>query len=689
MSVFRTSLLVVLLSAGCGLVRAQTLPTSPTLIGTPANLTLPIGSSAPPVNLTQMFDLPGVTGQIVQMKTNLGPINIELEPQAAPQTVTNFLSYVNSGAYTDTIFFRTVSALSGGLGVIQGGGYTVSSGSTSPTVIPASAPVPLEFNASYPDARGTIAMARTSVANSATDEWFINDADNTYTLGSGNDGGYAVFGRVLGAGMAVVDAIDALPTTQVGADTTDFAAVPIYNDAAFLAGTFTYSNWVLVSSVAVIPMYPSATGGVSVLTFTATSSNPAAVTASVSGGTTLTMTGVAPGEAAVTVSAIDSNGGSASAVYNVTVAPNFAIVQQPAAETVETGSTAVLSVAASPSASTTYQWLLNGSPISSTVDSSATSSHLVISPATAANNGSYSCVVTNSGTALTSESAQLTVVSTASVGRLTNLSVLTSDITATQSLTLGYVVGSGTPNLPLLLRASGPALTAFSITNYIPDPTIALYNDANNPPSLLASEQGWSSTSANQNAVTAAQAATGAFPFAVGSADSAMVQSLAPGNYSLIIKSVTGKSGSTLGEVFDASTGFTASNSQLINLSSQLAVGPGHSLTAGFTISGTTAKTVLIRGVGPTLGSFGLTGLMPDPQLTLFGSASVQLAANTGWAGDSQIAAEAALVHAFTLPASSADSAILITLPPGGYSAQVTSASGAGGNALVEVYEVP
>jgi hypothetical protein len=115
-------------------------------------------------------------------------------------------------------------------------------------------------------------------------------------------------------------------------------------------------------------------------------------------------------------------------------------------------------------------------------------------------------------------------------------------------------------------------------------------------------------------------------------------------------------------------------------------------LIAGFVIGGSTSKTVLIRASGAALGPFGVTGLLPTPQLQLYGlgaSGSVLLASNDGWNGDAEITAAAAEVGAFawTDPAS-ADAALLITLPPGNYTAEVLGANGATGIALVEVYEV-
>src|SRR5487761_1239359 len=162
---------------------------------------------------------------IVTVDTNFGNFQIELLPSAAPQTVTNFLSYVNSGAFTDTIFHRSVQPSAsnpGNLGIVQTGGVTSASATFSNVsqfqTIPTNAPIPLEYN--LPNTAGTVAMARTSTANSATDEFFINNIDNSTTLGASNGGGYAVFGKILGNGMQVVDQIAALPTTQADPNNT-------------------------------------------------------------------------------------------------------------------------------------------------------------------------------------------------------------------------------------------------------------------------------------------------------------------------------------------------------------------------------------------------------------------------------------------------------------------------------------
>lgn len=126
---------------------------------------------------------------------------------------------------------------------------------------------------------------------------------------------------------------------------------------------------------------------------------------------------------------------------------------------------------------------------------------------------------------------------------------------------------------------------------------------------------------------------------------------------------------------------------RLANLSTRAPAGPGDAvLTAGFVIGPGPAKPVLIRAIGPTLGSFGVTGTLADPVLTLFNGAGVQVAINDNW-----LPADAATfsrVGAFALPAGSRDAAIVTTLAPGNYSAQVSGQGTGTGVALVEVYEV-
>jgi len=111
-------------------------------------------------------------------------------------------------------------------------------------------------------------------------------------------------------------------------------------------------------------------------------------------------------------------------------------------------------------------------------------------------------------------------------------------------------------------------------------------------------------------------------------------------------------------------------------------------LIGGFTIGGNTGETVLIRAVGPGMtDTFQIAGTLAQPVLTIF-SGNTPIYSNTNWGGDATIAGTFATTGAFTLNPAHQDSALLLTLPPGGYTAQVTGFSGGTGIALVEIYEV-
>jgi hypothetical protein len=367
-----------------------------------------------------------------------------------------------------------------------------------------------------------------------------------------------------------------------------------------------------------------------------------------------------------------------------TAAPVITI--QPASVTIAPGTTAVFNLAATGAA--TYQWYLNGGVISG-----ATSARLILNGATAGNVGSYSCKASNSFGSTTSAGATLAVAATVNPGRLGNLSVL-SNFLSGQILTVGFVTGgSGTTGAQsLLIRASGPTLATFGVSGTMTDPNLKVIPLGQT--AAVASNDNWGTPATNGTQVTAADSSTGAFPLQAGSLDAALVTTLTAGGYSVQVAG-TGP-GSALTELYDTtpSAAYTATSPRLVNVSCNSQIAAGGSLTTGFVVGGTTAKTVLIRASGPTLSaSFGIAGTMLDPQIVLHttvnGADSV-LAANAGWGGDPQITAAGNSVSAFPFSsATSKDSAILITLAPGSYTAVASSAAGGGGVALVEVYEIP
>lgn len=147
------------------------------------------------------------------MVTTLGEIELTLCSEDAPGTVENFLTYVNSGAYTDSgIIHRSVQQVGAenGFFIFQGGGFFVDStlnGVPFLNTVPADDPIEMEDGLAH--LRGTIAMARTSALNSATSQWFINVETNTWSSP------YAVFGSVSEDSLATVDAIAALPIVAI------------------------------------------------------------------------------------------------------------------------------------------------------------------------------------------------------------------------------------------------------------------------------------------------------------------------------------------------------------------------------------------------------------------------------------------------------------------------------------------
>jgi peptidyl-prolyl cis-trans isomerase A (cyclophilin A) len=145
--------------------------------------------------------------QKVVLATSEGDITIELDREKAPRTVDNFIQYVKSGHYDGTIFHRVIDNF-----MIQGGGM-------QPNMIEKAtrAPIPLESRNGLQNLRGTVAMARTMVPDSATSQFFINVRDNAFldAANSRDGNGYAVFAKVV-AGMDVVDRIKAVPTTSRG-----------------------------------------------------------------------------------------------------------------------------------------------------------------------------------------------------------------------------------------------------------------------------------------------------------------------------------------------------------------------------------------------------------------------------------------------------------------------------------------
>lgn len=396
----------------------------------------------------------------------------------------------------------------------------------------------------------------------------------------------------------------------------------------------------------------------------------------------------------VQVVGVSASGATLGTSASTSATPAFAT--QPAGQSVADGSTVVFSASAI-GPSLTYQWMLNGSPIpegasGATTYTGTASPTLVVNGATSSSSGSYTCVATDSGGSATSSPAVLTISEAQDVGRLTNVSARAQVGTGDNALIAGFVVGgsqaSGAENL--LVRASGPSLTSFGVPGVLPDPLLVLTPvGAMNPVPKIVT--GWSS-----NPLVASTAAdVGAFAWPdPSSLDSATVHAFHMGPHTAAVMGASGDTGVALAEVFDATPAgtYTPATPHLLNVSARALVGTGSNvLIAGFVVGGTTSKTVLIRASGPALAAFGVSGVLADPQLQLFSTSAgnAPLATNNAWGGNAAVASAAASAGAFAWQdPSSHDSALLITLQPGSYTAQVTGKAGDTGIALVEVFEV-
>ena len=388
---------------------------------------------------------------------------------------------------------------------------------------------------------------------------------------------------------------------------------------------------------------------------------------------TLILTGVTSANAgSYTVTVSNSVSSATSNAATLTVNAAATISTQPQSQTVTAGTSVTFTVAAGGTAPITYQWQKNGSAITG-----ATSASYTIASAQASDSGAYTVVVTNPGGSLTSATATLTVNAPPARGLVvgsarafldSNVPILTGSFTV-----------EGLASKQMLIRADGPSLASRGLSGALAAPQLEIDNSAG---TVVATNTAWG-TASNAAQISTVGTQVGAFAFASGSADSAVLATFAPGTYTVKVTGAGGATGVTMLEIYDADT-----NPRLVYLASEADVGQGNRvLVQGITINALPAgRSYLIRAIGPSLGT---PGALSAPQVSVYNSSGTSIASGTSWGGSSAIANLANSVGAMPLSATSNDAAINFQPPgTGNYTVQMSGVGSATGLALLEIFEV-
>ena len=371
--------------------------------------------------------------------------------------------------------------------------------------------------------------------------------------------------------------------------------------------------------------------------------------------------------------------------YAIESSETVAIAEHPASVTVAPGGSTTLSVQASGTGALRYQWRRNG-----LVVAGATNATLPITAAAAGTHaGDYEVIVTDSNGPAVSRFARV-AVETPAPGRLINLSVRGVSRGANAPLIVGAVVSGGSKQL--LLRGIGPSLAPFGVAGTLPDPRLDLHASVAGADTIVATNNDWAT--AGMAVLRSAFTAAGAFDLPNASSLDAALLTTVDGSRTLHVVDTAGRSGVALVEIYDTEPGGAA---RLVNMSARNFAGTGdQTLIAGFVISGNVPKRLLLRGVGPRLGSgFGVAGALADPKVELFlseGGRSTLFAANDNWAEINATPVRAAFTAAgaFDFPdLTSKDAALIVTAPAGAFTAQVSGVANSTGEALIEIYELP
>lgn len=237
----------------------------------------------------------------------------------------------------------------------------------------------------------------------------------------------------------------------------------------------------------------------------------------------------------------------------------------------------------------------------------------------------------------------------------------------------GFILGNGGGTKNIVVRALGPSLVARAVNFPLLDPSLQLFDSSGQ---LIASNNDWMSNDNEQAIVDSGLAPT-------DPRESAILTALGPGSYTAVVTGIDGTSSNiALVEVYDLDS---VNVPQLLNISTRAAVDTGDGqMIAGLIVGGTTAEAIVVRGLGPSLAS-SIANALPNPTLTIFNSLGIAVAQNDDWQQDPNASGLQAVGLA---PSNALEAAILLTLPPGNYTAILSDADGNSGVGLVEIYNV-
>jgi hypothetical protein len=258
------------------------------------------------------------------------------------------------------------------------------------------------------------------------------------------------------------------------------------------------------------------------------------------------------------------------------------------------------------------------------------------------------------------------VTDSGSNGVLGNISTRLPVGTGDNVLIAGFQI-TGSSSKQLVVRALGPSLAQFGLTNVLADTTLELHDGTG---AIIATNDDWQDA-ANANSIPSALRPANRL-------ESALLVTLGRGAYTAVLRGYNNGTGIALAEVYDTSIGST----QLSNISTRGFVQTGDNVMIAGLVVQSSNKPVIVRALGPTLTSFGISNALPDPTLSLYDANGVLLVFNDDWR-DTQ---ESSISGTGLAPPNDLESAIEGTLAPGSYTAIVRGYDNATGNGLVEVY---